>query len=385
MARARILLTCVVLVVSVVVVPVAFAGGVSAAPRSPSAHTSCESIVCITTTGFSGATVFQPFSQTLVAMGGAPPYTWSVAPATPLPPGLTLSPDGLLSGTPTTTGNYEFAVDVTDSMGHSAVSPLLPLPVVGTTGYWMAGSDGGAFAFGSAPFDGSAVAGVHAPIVGIANAGASGYWLAAANGTVYSYRAPVFPGSQSGLRLNAPIVGIEPTIDGGGYYLVSADGGVFAFGDAAFYGSLGDVHLNAPIVGMAVSGATGPGYYLVGADGGVFAFGHAAFEGSMGGQPLNEPVVGIEVDLASPGYWLVARDGGIFAFDAPFLGSMGGTRLNSPVVGMAATNDAFGYYLVGSDGGVFCFGTATFFGSLGGRPLAKPIVGIASSGSGSTP
>ena len=39
--------------------------------------------------------------------------------------------------------------------------------------------------------------------------------------------------------LNAPIVGIAATPDGGGYWLVAADGGVFSFGDAHFYGSTG--------------------------------------------------------------------------------------------------------------------------------------------------
>ena len=32
--------------------------------------------------------------------------------------------------------------------------------------------------------------------------------------------------------LNAPIVGMVPSNDGGGYFMVASDGGVFAFGDA---------------------------------------------------------------------------------------------------------------------------------------------------------
>ena len=46
-------------------------------------------------------------------MGGLPPYKWK-ATAASLPPGLTLSTTGLLSGTPTTQGNYTINVTVTD-------------------------------------------------------------------------------------------------------------------------------------------------------------------------------------------------------------------------------------------------------------------------------
>ena len=40
-------------------------------------------------------------------------------------------------------------------------------------------------------------------------------------------------------NLNAPIVGMAPTPDGGGYWMVGSDGGVYASGDARFYGSTG--------------------------------------------------------------------------------------------------------------------------------------------------
>ena len=57
---------------------------------------------------------------------------------------------------------------------------------------------------------------------------------------------------------------------------VASDGGVFSFGDAAFHGSMGGKHLDAPIVGMAAT-PDGGGYWLVGADGGIFSFGDAPF------------------------------------------------------------------------------------------------------------
>ncbi len=60
---------------------------------------------------------------------------------------------------------------------------------------------------------------------------------------------------------------------------MASDGGIFTFGDAGFFGSTGAIHLNAPIVGMA-SSPDGGGYTLVASDGGIFNFGDATFYGS---------------------------------------------------------------------------------------------------------
>ena len=88
-----------------------------------------------------------------------------------------------------------------------------------------------------------------------------GYWLAGSDGGIYSFGTARFFGSAGGLHLNAPIVGVAATPDGGSYWLVASDSGVFSYGDAKFYGSIGGKPLNKPIVGMAVDQATG-GYWL---------------------------------------------------------------------------------------------------------------------------
>jgi uncharacterized repeat protein (TIGR01451 family) len=59
------------------------------------------------------------FSQAFKAVFGAPPFAWSIVNGM-LPSGVNLSPDGILSGTPTEAGDFPFTVRVTDSNGDFA-------------------------------------------------------------------------------------------------------------------------------------------------------------------------------------------------------------------------------------------------------------------------
>ncbi len=59
-------------------------------------------------------TVGAAYSLTLTATGGTPPYVWT-APQSALPAGLSLSSNGVLAGTPTTTGSSSFTIQLTDS------------------------------------------------------------------------------------------------------------------------------------------------------------------------------------------------------------------------------------------------------------------------------
>jgi len=72
-------------------------------------------IVSITNPSPLPPTVVGPYSQTFNATGGTPPYTWSTLAVYPPPPGLSLSPGGVLSGTITTPGSYGFTIQVVDS------------------------------------------------------------------------------------------------------------------------------------------------------------------------------------------------------------------------------------------------------------------------------
>ncbi len=244
-------------------------------------------------------------------------------------------------------------------------------------GYRMVAADGGVFSF-CQPFLGS-MGGQHlnAPMVGMAETpDGGGYWEVGTDGGIFSYGNASFHGSTGSLHLNAPIVGMAATPDGGGYWLVASDGGIFNYGDAHFYGSAGSLHLNKRIVGMAAT-PDGGGYWLVASDGGIFTYGDANFYGSRGGQPLNKPIVGMASSASGLGYWLVASDGGIFTYgDAGFDGSAGAIVLNKPIVGMLGAPGGGGYWLVASDGGIFSYGDAVFNGSTGDLALDVPIVAM---------
>ncbi len=58
-------------------------------------------------------------ATTFTASGGNGSYTWALASGAVLPPGLSLSTGGVLSGTPTSEGAYFLNVTVSDTAGHS--------------------------------------------------------------------------------------------------------------------------------------------------------------------------------------------------------------------------------------------------------------------------
>ena len=77
------------------------------------------------------ATTGVAYNQTFTATGGTPPYNWSIDPGATLPAGLTLSFGGVLSGTPTTAGEFSIGILVTDSTGLVGAKsfPLNVIPV----------------------------------------------------------------------------------------------------------------------------------------------------------------------------------------------------------------------------------------------------------------
>jgi hypothetical protein len=67
----------------------------------------------VTTTTLSAAALGVPYSETLQAEGGIPPYTWKRQ-SGKLPAGVKLQSNGVLTGTPCTPGSFTFVVEVQD-------------------------------------------------------------------------------------------------------------------------------------------------------------------------------------------------------------------------------------------------------------------------------
>ena len=81
----------------------------------------------------SGASVGAPYSQPLVATGGVPPLGWSIS-AGQLPPGLTLDPStGVIGGTASALGVFNFTAQVSDSNSNQASKPFTISAVSGLT------------------------------------------------------------------------------------------------------------------------------------------------------------------------------------------------------------------------------------------------------------
>ena len=106
-------------------------------------------------------TVAVAYSQSLTASGGTAPYSFAVT-AGALPPGLTLSNGGLLSGTPTAGGTFNYVVTATDSSpipgpfsGSRAYSQTIAPPTISLPATSLAGGTlGQAYADAIAPASG---------------------------------------------------------------------------------------------------------------------------------------------------------------------------------------------------------------------------------------
>jgi len=78
-------------------------------------------VVPYITTGLQlpAATTGQPYTLTFTSVQGTAPVSYTLAAASATPSGLTLTTAGMLSGTPTTSGDFQFTVIATDAAGLS--------------------------------------------------------------------------------------------------------------------------------------------------------------------------------------------------------------------------------------------------------------------------
>jgi hypothetical protein len=328
-----------------------------------------------------------------VSFGGAPAATRYVSPnelQATSPPSvsggpvdITVASDGLVSR-----ANYN------DIFTYGIPSPPIPTPTpipipipTPSHGYWLIGSDGGVFSFGSAGFDGSTGSlNLQRPVVGVTpTTDKGGYWLVASDGGIFSFGDTQFHGSIPGLglapagssspkRLNAPIVGMVPSYDGRGYFLVGADGGVFAFGDAAYEGSCPGIGGCAGAAVAVMPDASGQGYWLVTATGHVYTFGDAQYYGAPGPQLV--PVTAAVRTPDGKGYWILFSNGVVTTFgDANYYGAPSGDigGLN-PATAIFATADGAGYWVATANGTAYNFGDAPADGGMNDTHLNGAII-----------
>ena len=204
-----------------------------------------------------------PYSHDLAsAAGGAAPYAYALANGA-LPGGLSLSPGGLITGTPTAAGAFQFEVRATDSSTgagpFTATSAMLSLtvspPTIGLspaslpaasvgTGYSLAlGATGG-----TAPYTFQLLSGGWPSGVTLSGSGAISGTPTSAGAftvTVQATDSKGFTGSSTySLAANAPVLSISPaTLPGGRQGVayaqtVSASGGTAPYTFAVSSGSL---------------------------------------------------------------------------------------------------------------------------------------------------
>ncbi|SFA99020.1 Putative Ig domain-containing protein [Collimonas sp. OK607] len=176
-------------------------------------------------------TVSQSYSQQLSTSGGTAPYAYAVQVGLGnLPPGLSMSSGGLISGTPTAAGSSTFSVKYTDSstgtgpfsQAKSMTIVINATPVVVAPATLTAGAVGVAYAGGpltasggTAPYTFSITAGALPAGMSLSSSGALTGTPTAGGTFSFTVRATdqnSFSGSLAyTLVINAPTIGIAPT------------------------------------------------------------------------------------------------------------------------------------------------------------------------------
>jgi hypothetical protein len=86
----------------------------------------------ITTQSPLAAAQVRTYTQTFATTGGTAPYTYTLTGGS-LPPGISLSPSGVLSGTPSSAGTFSFTITSTDALQQTFTKQFqLPVGVTGS-------------------------------------------------------------------------------------------------------------------------------------------------------------------------------------------------------------------------------------------------------------
>ena len=260
-------------------------------------------------------------------------------------------------------------------------------------GYWLVAGDGGVFAFGTAPFLGSAAGTSTHTVVDIAKTQTGrGYWLAADDGGVFSFGDARFFGSLPGLpgapRGETVVAMASSTLFGDGYYLVTASGGVYTFGAAPFFGAPASRRVPHPIIDFGLT-PSGHGYWLVDTAGHIDSYGDAPALRVPEVDPATAPVDDLRIALepwSNLSVHVMSIGGGVFtASTSPETGFFYGATVSTgrPMTDLASCGCS-GYYQVDADGTVFTHGDARDLGSINdlfpADRLAGPVFAMLRSG-----
>jgi hypothetical protein len=239
-------------------------------------------------------------------------------------------------------------------------------------GYYILSPGGGVYAYGGAPFYGSAAgqsyfAGQTAVAL-VVDPNGSGYWIFAASGAVYAYGGAPFEGSTSPSYFAGQVaVGAISSSDGNGYTIVSNTGGVYAYGDGTFNGSAaGQSYFSGQTAVAVIPSRDAKGYAILAADGAVYAYGDQGYYGGASSSYFSgQTAASFAPSADGAGYGILSQSGGVYAFgDFPYLGGPGGQSYFSGLsaVAFAATADGQGYWVVSNTGGVYAYGDAPYEG-----------------------
>lgn len=252
-----------------------------------------------------GATAGASYSQTITTSGGTAPYSYAHTGA--LPAGVTLSTGGVLSGTPTAVGTYNFTVTATDSSTAGSGGPYtasaaysltvappsitlspttLASPAVGTAYSASVSASGGNGSYSYSVASGALPPGLSlnpasGAITGTPTSGGSFTFTISAADTTTGAGAP-YSGSQSyTVTVGAPTIAVSPTSLSAATVGTSYSASLTASGGTAPYG-------------FAVSGGALPAGLSLAANGtlsgtptagGSFSFDVTATDASGGAGP----------------------------------------------------------------------------------------------------
>ncbi len=351
-------------------------------------------------TGSDGAAI-QPI--TLTASGGSGSYTWS--PVSSLPPGLSLSSGGVISGTPTSASNYSFEVQVQDSSSPaqtatSTFSMTITTATLGvTTATLPGGTVGGSYSAtvaasgGTPPYTWALATGSTLP---------AGLSLTPSNGLISG--VPSAAGStsftvqvtDSASPVDTATAKLSITVTTTTTLLITSTSANPPSGSWT-------VGTNATVT-LAASGGTSPYSWALASGSSLPAGLSLGSSGAITGTPAaagSLDAIFTVTDSSSPpqvataefqlivetngcqgsscgggggggggctqspcplpsGYWMVGADGGVFNFpqnSLPLYGSASG--ISGGAAGMVATPDGQGYWVVSKTGTVEGFGDAS--------------------------